>query len=205
MKPPKLTIGLTGGIGSGKTAASDWFATQGIQVVDADVVARQIVAPHQPALQEIVQTFGAHMLLDDGSLNRAAMRAHVFAHPDARAQLEAITHPRIRQTMIEQLHTAPSPYVLLVSPLLLETSQHELVDRVLLIDVDEAVQLQRASLRDGQSPEAIGKIMAAQMPRHERHHRAHDVVNNSGYLADLHHQLGHLHQQYLQHAQQFRR
>jgi len=205
MSIPTLTIGLTGGIGSGKTAASDWFAHQGVQIVDADVVARQVVEPHQPALQEIVDTFGKHMLLEDGQLNRAAMRAHVFAHPDARAQLEAITHPRIRQTMIEQLHAAQSPYVLLVSPLLLETSQHELVDRVLLVDVEEALQQQRASQRDGQTPEAIAKIMAAQLSRAERHRRAHDVVNNSGALPDLHQQLAQLHQQYLSHAQTFRR
>ena len=205
MNTPKLTIGLTGGIGSGKTAASDWFARQGVQIVDADVVARQVVEPHQPALQEIVDTFGKHMLLEDGSLNRAVMRAHVFAHPDARAQLEAITHPRIRHAMIEQLHAAQSPYVLLVSPLLLETSQHELVDRVLLVDVEEALQQQRASQRDGQMPEAIAKIMAAQLSRAERHRRAHDVVNNSGALPDLHQQLAQLHQQYLSHAQTFRR
>lgn len=205
MKPPKLTIGLTGGIGSGKTAASDWFAEQGIHVVDADVVARQVVEPHQPALQDIVQVFGAEMLLADGSLNRAAMRAHVFAHPEARTQLEAITHPRIRQAMIAQLHTASSPYALLVSPLLLETSQHELVDRVLLVDVEEHLQQQRASQRDGQTPEAIAKIMAAQLPRHERQRRAHDVVNNHGELAQLHQQLAQLHQHYTEQARHFRR
>lgn len=205
MTSPHLTIGLTGGIGSGKTAASDWFATQGIEIVDADVAAREVVAPQQPALQEIVETFGAHMLLEDGSLNRAAMRAQVFADPQARVKLEAITHPRIRQQMITQLQAAQSPYVLLVSPLLLETSQHELVDRILLVDVDEHIQQQRASQRDGQTPEAIAKIMAAQLPRHERHRRAHDVVNNSGQLIDLHRQLAQLHQQYLHHAQQLRR
>lgn len=205
MKSPKLTIGLTGGIGSGKTAASDWFASQGIHVVDADVVARQVVEPHQPALREIIDTFGAHMLSAEGTLNRAAMRAHVFAHPHARKQLEDITHPRIREAIIQSLHQAPSDYVLLVSPLLLETSQHELVDRVLLIDIDEALQQQRASARDGQTPEAIGKIMAVQMPRLERQQRAHDVVQNSGALHELHQKLEQLHQHYLGHAKNFKR
>lgn len=193
----RLIVGLTGGIGSGKTAASDWFAAQGVVVVDADVVARQVVAIGQPALADIAATFGAHMLHNDGSLNRAAMREQVFAQPQARQQLEAITHPRIRASMIAQLQQASSPYVLLVSPLLLETNQAELVQRILLIDVPEQLQQQRAAQRDGQSTEAIAKIMAAQMPRSERLKRADDVVVNDGDLSQLYAQLEKLHAQYL--------
>lgn len=193
----RLIVGLTGGIGSGKTAASDWFAAQGVVVVDADVVARQVVAIGQPALADIAATFGTHMLHNDGSLNRAAMREQVFAQPQARQQLEAITHPRIRASMIAQLQHASSPYVLLVSPLLLETNQAELVQRILLIDMPEQLQQQRAAQRDGQSAEAIAKIMAAQMPRSERLKRADDVVVNDGDLSQLYAQLEKLHRGYL--------
>lgn len=189
------TIGLTGGIGSGKTAASDWFAAQGITVVDADVVAREIVAVGQPALTEIQQAFGADMLHTDGSLNRTAMRDYIFKIPNARQLLEAITHPRIRAEMIRQLAAATSDYALLVSPLLFETNQHELVQQSILIDVPEALQLSRASQRDGQTAESIQRIMQAQMNRSERQQRATHVIVNDGSLADLHGKLALLHQQ----------
>lgn len=193
----KLMIGLTGGIGSGKTAASDWFAIQGISIVDADIVAREVVEPNQPALAEIVAAFGPDVLLEDGWLNRPALRQRVFSDPAARHMLESITHPRIRQRMIEQLQHAQSPYAILVSPLLLESTQHELVDRILLIDADEQVQLHRAGLRDGQSADAIQRIIATQMPRVERLKRVDDIVTNHGDMADLYAQLAPLHQIYL--------
>lgn len=195
---PRLIIGLTGGIGSGKTAASQWFADQDLHIVDADVVAREVVAPGQPALQDIVHHFGRDILHPDGWLDRAALRAKVFADPQARHQLEAITHPRIRAAMVAQLAAADSPYVVLVSPLLFETTQHELVHRTLLVDVAEEIQRQRASARDGQSVEAIERIMAAQMPRTQRQALADDIVLNNGTLAELHQQLLQLHQFYLQ-------
>lgn len=191
------TIGLTGGIGSGKTAASDWFAAQGIVVVDADVVARDIVAIDQPALDEIRVAFGAQMLNADGSLNRSAMRAYIFANPAARQQLEAITHPRIRAEIIQQLAQAQSAYALLVSPLLFETNQHELVQQTILIDAPEQQQLARASQRDGQTVESIQRIMQVQMSRAERQQRATDVILNDGNLADLHAKLAGLHQRLL--------
>lgn len=190
-------IGLTGGIGSGKTAASDWFATQGIVIVDADVVAREVVALGQPALDEIVATFGAQMLNPDGALNRTAMREHVFAHPTARQQLEAITHPRIRAEIIQQLAQADSAYVLLVSPLLFETNQHELVQQTILIDAPEQQQLARASQRDGQTVDSIQRIMQAQMSRAERQQRATHIIFNDGDLRHLQAQLAVLHQQLL--------
>lgn len=193
-----LIIGLTGGIGSGKTAASDWFARQAIQVVDADVVARDVVAPGEPALAEIQQQFGNWVLQPDGSLNRAALREYIFNQPDARTTLEQITHPRIRQQIIDQLSHATSPYSMLVSPLLIESRQHELVNRVLLVDVPEHLQLSRASLRDSQSSEAIAKIMQVQMPRLQRQRHADDIVVNDGDLRHLYGQLMPLHQKYLQ-------
>lgn len=191
-----FTVGLTGGIGSGKTAASDWFLAQGVHIVDADVVARQIVEPHQPALSEIQQCFGEWVLLPDGTLDRAALRQHIFEHPSARQQLETITHPKIRQEIIKQLADATSSYCILVSPLLIESKQHELVDRVLLIDVPEHLQLSRAGLRDAQSSEAIAKIMAVQMPRLHRQTHADDIAVNDGDLNHLYAQLIPLHEQY---------
>ncbi len=126
-------LGLTGGIGSGKSAASTWFETQGITVVDADIVAREVVEKGQPALQQIHAAFGDWVLLENGELNRRALREHIFKDPNARQTLEQITHPAIRQSIIHQLQSATSPYVILVSPLLFETNQHELT-RSHLID-----------------------------------------------------------------------
>ncbi len=190
-------VGLTGGIGSGKTAASDWFASQGITIVDADVVAREVVAAGQPALQEIKQAFGDWVIQADGTLDRTALRQYVFEHPVARAQLEHITHPKIRLQIIQQLQAATSPYSILVSPLLIESKQHELVQRLLLVDVPEHLQLSRASLRDGQTADAIGKIMQAQMPRLQRQTHADDIVVNDNDLNHLYSQLMPLHELYL--------
>jgi dephospho-CoA kinase len=193
-------IGLTGGIGSGKTAASDWFVAQGIVVVDADVVAREVVAVGEPALDEIAQTFGDWTILADGTLNRTALRQHVFDHPEDRKKLERITHSRIHATMSKQLHAATSPYVILVSPLLLEsgkTGLASLCQRVLVIDVPESVQRTRAGARDGQTPESIDRIIAVQIARHERVALADDTVINDGELTYLYAQLQTLHEKYL--------
>ena len=193
-------IGLTGGIGSGKTVASDWFAAQGITVVDADVVARQAVAVGQPALIEIKHTFGDWALLTDGSLNRSALRQHVFDHPEDRKKLEQITHSRIHTAMSKQLQAATSPYVILVSPLLLESGKAglaSLCQRILVIDVTEAVQRSRAGARDGQTPESIDRIIAVQIARHNRLALADDIVVNDGELTHLYPQLQAKHEQYL--------
>lgn len=190
-------LGLTGGIGSGKSAASTWFETQGITVVDADIVAREVVEKGQPALQHIHAAFGDWVLLENGELNRRALREHIFKDPNARQTLEHITHPAIRQSIIHQLQSATSPYVILVSPLLFETNQHELTDHTLLIDATEELQIQRASQRDGQSIEQIHKIIQAQMPRQQKQHLADDIVLNDGHLEHLYHHLKVLHQRYL--------
>lgn len=195
-------LGITGGIGSGKSAATQWFESQGIIVVDADIVAREVVDLGQPALKEIQRSFGDWVLLEDGNLNRRALRDHIFQFPEARETLEKITHPAIRQSIIQQLYLAESPYVILVSPLLFETNQHELVQHTLLIDADEQIQLQRASQRDGQTEEQIRKIIAAQMPRTQKQQLANDIVLNDGLLEHLHKQLKLLHLNYLQRAEQ---
>ncbi|MBO3640877.1 dephospho-CoA kinase [Acinetobacter soli] len=190
-------VGLTGGIGSGKSAASQWFEHQDIDVVDADMVAREVVQPGQPALEKIAQHFGDWVLQADGQLDRRALRDYIFQHPEARQQLEAITHPIIRQSILSQLQQAQSAYVILVSPLLFETGQDRMTHRNLLVDVSEATQLKRASQRDAQSTEQIQKIIATQMPRSEKLKRADDVVHNEGTLDELYQQLMRLHTDYL--------
>src|SRR5690554_2394427 len=195
-----LVIGLTGGIGSGKTAASDYLATKGINVVDADVLALLVVDPVQPALQAIEQRFGNRVIQTDGALDRRALREIVFADPSARKELEAITHPAIGMEILRQLQASNSPYTLLVSPLLLESSQHKMAQRILLIDVPEELQLARASNRDQVDEAQVKAIMAAQMSREEKRHRADDIVLNDADLASLHRQLDDLHQQYLEMA-----
>lgn len=196
----KFILGLTGGIGSGKSAASQWFEQHGIVVVDADVVAREIVEVGQPALLQIQQAFGDWVLQKDGTLNRRALREHIFQSNDARRILESITHPAIRQSIIQQLQDAQSPYVILVSPLLFETNQHELTDHTLLIDASIELQIQRASERDGQNIEQIHRIIAAQMPREQKQQLADDIVLNDGHLEHLYAHLQPLHEQYLQRA-----
>jgi len=198
----KLIVGLTGGIGSGKTAASDYFASLGIVVVDADIVAREVVEPDQPAWQAIVDRFGEEALLPDRSLNRPWLRDKVFADPAIRRWLEQQTHPRIRERLEDQLAKASSDYAILVSPLLFESGQDALVSRTLVIDVPVEIQLQRACARDSNNEAQIRNIIAAQMPREARLERADDVVDNSGTLASLTEQLMPLHQHYLQRANQ---
>lgn len=190
-------LGLTGGIGSGKTAASDFFASKGITVVDADIVAREVVEPGQPAWQAIKDRFGGQALLADNSLNRAWLREKVFAEPEERKWLESQTHPRIRDNIIRQLQQATSAYAILVSPLLFESGQALLTQHTLLIDVAEDIQIARATSRDQNNADQIRRIIAAQMSRAERRSRADDIADNSLGLAELHQQLELLHSSYL--------
>lgn len=201
-----FVVGLTGGIGSGKTQASDWFAKQGITIIDADVIAREVVQAGSSTLQKIVDKFGDWVLDDSnngGEMNRRAMREYVFGRPQALMDLEQITHPAIRETAKERLENAKSAYVIIVAPLLLEGSEAGLVNlcnRILVIDTSEALQLARASQRDGQTKERIEHIMANQLSRQERLSKADDVVENVGSLEDLYQQLKPLHEQYLKMA-----
>lgn len=197
-----LVIGITGGIGSGKSAATDYLAAKGIRVVDADQVSRQVVEPDRPALDEIRTHFGDGVIQADGSLDRRALREIVFSDPAQRQQLEAITHPAIAREMLHQLRASESPYTILVSPLLLETSQRQMVDRVLLVDVPEQLQRERTARRDQVSEEQVRQIMAAQMSREERRRKADDIVVNDDTLESLYRQLDPLHQKYLQLARE---
>jgi len=192
-----FVVGITGGIGSGKSAATDYLQLQGITVVDADLASRIIVEPGKPALATLANTFGSHLIQSDGTLDRRALRNVVFADATKLKQLEAITHPAIADEIRQQLAQSRSPYTVLVSPLLLETAQHEMTNRILLIDAPEALQIARASQRDQASSEQIRAIIAKQMSRKERQQRSHDIVLNDGNLEKLHQAIYALHQQYL--------
>ena len=178
------TLGLTGGIGSGKSAAAEHFAQLGITCVDADQAARWVVEPGRPALAEIAGHFSPAVLQPDGSLDRAALRAAIFADPAERRWLEALLHPLIRQEI-------------LVAPLLFESGQRALVRRGLVIDAPEALQLERAMRRDGVEEAQVRAILAAQLPRAERLAKADDVICNDGDLAALHAEVERLHSFYL--------
>lgn len=192
-----FVVGITGGIGSGKSAVTARFEALGITVVDADLAARVVVEPGRPALQAIAEHFGREILLADGSLDRAALRRRVFADESERRWLEALTHPLIGQEILEQLQQADSAYAILSSPLLLETSQRDLVDCVVVVDVPEAVQLERTMARDDNDEAQVRRIMAAQMPRQQRLQRADIVIDNSRSLAALDAVVEELHKEFL--------
>ncbi|AQZ94787.1 dephospho-CoA kinase [Halopseudomonas phragmitis] len=193
-----MIIGLTGGIGSGKSAAADRFAqAHGIHVVDADLKSRVVVEPGRPALGQIVDRFGDAILLDSGELDRAALREKVFAEPAERRWLEALLHPLIREEITSDLSRAESPYALLVSPLLVESGQHQMTQRILVVDVPEALQIARTAQRDQVPETQVRAIMQAQAQREERLRHAHDVISNDRDLAALHAQVDALHQRYL--------
>jgi len=192
-----LVVGVTGGIGSGKSAVTDRLANLGITIVDADVAARVVVEPGQPALQAIADHFGSGVIKEDGSLDRAALRGIVFEHPDERQWLESVTHPAIREEIIRQLQSADSPYVVLSSPLLIEASQNSFVDLVVVVDVSESTQLERTMKRDDNSADLVRQIMAAQLSREERLRAADLIIDNDGNLEELHQHVDALHKQLL--------
>lgn len=178
-------VGVTGGIGSGKSTVTDILAEQGIDIIDADVVARLVVQPGSQALTQISQHFGTDLIRSDGTLDRPALRAKVFTDPIERQWLESLLHPKIRQEIERQLAQSNSPYCVLSSPLLLETEQHTLVDTVMLVDTTEDLQLSRTQQRDNTNAEAVSAIMAAQWPRTRRQAQANIVILNDGSLDDL--------------------
>ena len=195
-------IGLTGGIGSGKTAVSDLLAKLGAGIVDTDLIAHQITAPHGVATALIEKQFGPDFISADGSLNRDRMRALVFAKPEARKSLEAITHPLIRQETIRQalrLSKEGVPYLVFVVPLLIESgSWMELIDRLVLVDCAEETQIQRVMQRSNLPREEVERILAAQASREERLKYADIVIENQGGLKDLEVEVQNLHQKILQ-------
>lgn len=195
---PPFTVGLTGGIGSGKSAATERFAALGATIVDTDLIAHRLTAPGGAAIAAIRQAFGAGVISPDGSLDRAAMRARVFAEPAARQQLEAILHPLIRAESARQCLAAPGPYVVMAVPLLVESGTYrQRCDRVCVVDCPEALQIERVRTRSGLDETQIRAIMAAQASREERLGAADDVIDNGGTLEALQQQVDRLHLRYL--------
>lgn len=194
----QLTLGLTGGIGSGKSVAADRFQSLGAQVVDADLIAREVVEPGEPALEAIAHHFAPSILLDDGRLNRSKLREIIFSESAAKQWLEDLLHPIIRERIIHRLSErgGNTPYAILVSPLLLETDQSALVQRIIVVDCPTDMQLKRASLRDNTDTAQIKAIMATQLTREQRLARADDILHNDGDLEHLYQQIDRLHQHY---------
>lgn len=195
-----LIIGLTGGIGSGKSEVSRRFEELGITVTDADLAARVVVEPGQPALTAIAKHFGDN-ILDEGRLNRPLLRQKIFSNSDDKLWLESLLHPLIGEEINRQLQaasdqTSAAPYTILSSPLLLESQQWQLVDRVLAVDVSEDIQVQRSCARDSNSETQIRAIMKTQIERPQRLERADDVIDNSGNIDDLQDQIIKLDRQY---------
>lgn len=194
-----LVVGLTGGIGSGKSTAADAFAALGVPVIDTDVIARELTAPGAPALAAIRAAFGDAVIAADGQLDRAALRRRVFADADARRRLEALLHPRIR-TRVEQALAAvgPTPYVLVVIPLLVETGAwRELLDRVLVIDCPRDLQIARVQARSGLDRAEVEAILAAQASREARRAAADDLLPNTASHGALAAGVARLHRRYL--------
>ncbi|AFJ48317.1 dephospho-CoA kinase [Shimwellia blattae] len=196
------TVALTGGIGSGKSTVADAFASLGITVVDADIIARQVVAPGEPALEQIAAHFGPTVLQPDGSLDRRALREMIFAHPEKKQWLNNLLHPIIQQKTRDELARARSPYVLWVVPLLVENQLHHRAQRVLVVDVEEETQIQRTMLRDNVSREHASQILAAQATRAARLAVADDVICNDGSPDAVTARVARLHQHYLTLARQ---
>ena len=188
-------VGIAGGIGSGKTAVSERFQAHGIDVVDADVEARRVVEPGQPALTEIAARFGAAILQSNGTLDRAALRRKVFADPRERRWLERLTHPQINARIAAGLLAATSPYAVLVNPLM--RARDSRARRILVVDVPEALQVQRTMARDGVTEAQARAVLASQIDRAARLAFADDVIVNDRTLADLQAAVDRLHQQYL--------
>jgi len=192
-----LRVGLTGGIGSGKSTVAALFAAKGVPVIDTDEIARDVVRVGTPAYAAIVDAFGNTALDASGAIDRARLRERVFGDARARRRLEAILHPRIRAEAQARVAHVSAPYCILVVPLLIETDFRELVDRILVVDADEATQVTRTMARSGLSRAAVEAILAAQTDRATRRERADDVIANSGELSALAPQIDALHERYL--------
>lgn len=194
-----FVVGLTGGIGSGKSAAAEAFAALGVSVVDTDAIAHELTAAGGAAMPALVAAFGAEVAAADGALDRGRMRRLVFADPAARGRLEGILHPLIRALSAERCRLAGSPYVILAVPLLVESGAYrERCDRIVAVDCPESLQISRVMTRNGLGEAEVRAIMATQASRAERLAVADDVIANDGDLANLEMQVGELHRKYLQ-------
>ena len=192
-----LIIGLTGGIGSGKSVASDKFASLGITVVDADEASRTVVEPGKPALKEIEDHFGTEVIEKNRTLNRAKLREIIASDVNERKWLESVLHPRIGEQIAKEISESKSPYTLFVAPLLLETNSQEMCSRVIVVDVPKEVQVKRTAQRDQVSSGQVEKLVSAQMKREARLERADDVLSNTGTIEELEQKVEELHEKYL--------
>ncbi len=190
-------VALTGGIASGKSTVADMFGDLGAVLIDTDIIAREVVLPGTPGLQDIVDTFGTEMLDADGMLDRPAMRRLVFADDAKRRQLEAILHPKIRQEAERQMQTRGGPYQIVIVPLLVESPLKNLVDRIVVVDCSEAIQLERLLARDIGTKDQARRMLAAQASRQERLALADDVIANDADIAETRIQVAALHARYL--------
>lgn len=200
-----FVVGLTGGIGSGKTTAANRFNSLGVPIIDADVVARDIVKPGRPALQEIINSFGDDVVDSEGRLDRAALRGIVFSNPDLRKKLENILHPQIYERIHNELGELSGPYAIIVIPLLAESKRQYHLNRVLVVDAPSELQISRVTVRDKQSPSQVERILHSQSSRRKRNSIADDIIENSGSIDDLCDHIDALHRQYLVIADHFKK
>jgi dephospho-CoA kinase len=193
-----LKIGLTGGIASGKSTVSQLFSAFDIKIIDADLIAHQLVELGQPSLKKITQTFGEKILLNNGELDRIQLRQLIFSDPNAKQQLEAILHPKIRQQLIRQSDNSSSPYCILSVPLLVEAKMTSLVNRILVIEIDSDEQLKRLCQRDNISRSEAMDIMAIQSSSQQRTAVADDIISNNNLPEELNSAVENLHKKYLE-------
>jgi dephospho-CoA kinase len=204
MSSRPFRVGLTGGIASGKSTAAKFFGALGVPIIDTDQLARDVVEPGQPPLERLVERFGPSILTEDGHLDRPALRNIVFSDPKARADLEALTHPAIGVAVEARSAEAGGAYQVLVIPLLVEKSLGSQLDRVVVVDCDEELQIRRLQARDGSTLEQARAILNAQTSRTARLKAAHDVIKNDGDMTAVRDQVEKLHARYLELAQQAR-
>ena len=194
----KFIVGLTGGIGSGKTTVANLFAAEGITLVDADIVARDVVAQGSKGLEAIVNHFGPEILTPEDELDRAKLRQRIFSHPEEREWLNQLLHPMIRQEMLAQVEKATSAYVIMVVPLLFENGLDRLVNRTLVVDISPELQISRTVKRDNVDATQVNNIIESQCSRSEKLARADDIIDNQGEISTLKQEVQALHQRYLQ-------
>lgn len=192
-----MIVGLTGGIGSGKSTVSDFFSKLGVTIVDTDIIAREAVEPETEALTAIIKQYGIEITQNDGTLNRKKLRDIIFQNTSEKDWLEALLHPIIHNMTADKLKSSSSPYTILASPLLLETSDRHRVNRIAVVDIPFEEQLRRTVMRDGANEEQIKAIIASQLPRQARLDLAHDIIDNSGNLDSTRQQVMDLHKAYL--------
>jgi len=198
----KFIVGLTGGIGSGKTVASDHFASLGVPIIDTDIIAREVVAPGQKTLQQLTEAFGDGILLKDGQLDRAALRNKAFASDKSKATLDAITHPAIGRATVEQIEKVDYPYCILVVPLLSADSPFiQFMQRILTVAANQQTKVERVQKRSQLSAEEVKRIMNTQLSDEQRAEFSDDVINNDGTIADAHARVEELHEFYLELSQ----